>query len=67
MEWDEILNRSTADGAVSALILDFVGIEKSLDHLRELGVTGDYAAVKERLNALRTEFTKQFNPASQKA
>lgn len=59
--WQEVLDRSTEYGAVSALILDLVRVQKNLDNLRVLGVSGDYAAVEEKLNALRSEFTRQFN------
>ena len=60
--WDEILNRSTPDGAVGAIILDMVSLNRRLRELRKFEVKGDYAAVEAKLNELMNEFSKQFNP-----
>lgn len=35
VSWDEILNRSTAHGAVSALILDMVQLQRNVEQLRK--------------------------------
>lgn len=60
--WDEIIERSTPEGAVSALILDMISLQKHIDKLKDFKIVGDYAAVQDKLNKLRIEFGEQFNP-----